>query len=633
MKKKHTFYSKLWFIGIVAMFLLGNCEAPLYPEIDKPDPTRSGINDILSFQLDLSQFAEYQEGDEAIVTIFPEADSISIQVPWYTGIIMAPTITVSPQATVAPISGSVRDFSQGTLIYTVRANNGEKKEWKVYVAWLDEPEPPLSDDPRRPLEETDKYTIHKIPVYSNAYTISGSGMSLSSSNGITWTTSGATGLGSIYFNVRYHGELQLALRGSSGNTASGAGNTLRVRIYINGEQYVENGVPYDHEYIYNKRTMATDTLTLHRIHLPAVPPGHAGHTVRIDLSVVGARSGSQYYFRFPEFWASGWATRGTGGSNGTGLNWVPLSNEHFGRRGPSVHIRPDKPAGNMEYFYSEVYIPEGQDQLGSYFMCNGFGEGYAGIQVNSSTERRVLFSVWSAFTTDVPSQTGKYMPRKVRVNNDEFRSSMTYQTFGGEGSGGQSYIRYMWEAGKTYKMLTRVRPHPQPEKFPNSSLYKTWFHNGDKWIFIAEWRRIELDPADNNGVVPTTKWYTNAYHFLENFTVEEGNKTRYGTWGNDWYIGADGTWYECTDYNFTNDATAQAGDRVDYAGGVLPAGDPQAGAVFLKMGGYFTENVRTNTRFVKPAFNNHPEIDFTALNAMGTDTGDSALDSGEQYEE
>ena len=36
-------------------------------------------------------------------------------------------------------------------------------------------------------------------------------------------------------------------------------------------------------------------------------------------------------------------------------------------------------------------------------MANGFGQGYFGIQVNSLTERRVLFSVWSGYSTNDPS--------------------------------------------------------------------------------------------------------------------------------------------------------------------------------------------------------------------------------------
>jgi hypothetical protein len=53
------------------------------------------------------------------------------------------------------------------------------------------------------------------------------------------------------------------------------------------------------------------------------------------------------------------------------------------------------------------------------------------------------------------------------------------------------------------------------------------------------------------------------------------------------------------------------------------------------MGGYFTDNVPSQTRFVKPLRNNRPDIDFAALNAMGVDdpTADSIIDAGEQYEE
>lgn len=48
---------------------------------------------------------------------------------------------------------------------------------------------------------------------------------------------------------------------------------------------------------------------------------------------------------------------------------------------------------NIEWYDNEVKVPKGEDVLGSYFMANGFGEGYFGFQVNSPTERRILFSV------------------------------------------------------------------------------------------------------------------------------------------------------------------------------------------------------------------------------------------------
>jgi hypothetical protein len=59
---------------------------------------------------------------------------------------------------------------------------------------------------------------------------------------------------------------------------------------------------------------------------------------------------------------------------------------------------------DVSYYYSEINVPQGYDPVGSYYMANGFGQGYFGYQVNSATERRFLFSVWSGYHTDDPTQ-------------------------------------------------------------------------------------------------------------------------------------------------------------------------------------------------------------------------------------
>ena len=48
-------------------------------------------------------------------------------------------------------------------------------------------------------------------------------------------------------------------------------------------------------------------------------------------------------------------------------------------------------------------------------MANGFGEGYFGIQVNSATQRNVLFSVWSGFDTNNPDE----IPAEYTVRLDK----------------------------------------------------------------------------------------------------------------------------------------------------------------------------------------------------------------------
>ena len=98
------------------------------------------------------------------------------------------------------------------------------------------------------------------------------------------------------------------------------------------------------------------------------------------------------------------------------LNYVKSNKDnmfYWGRRGPSVHLGYQVPKGKkIEWAYSEITVPIGEDPIGSYFMANGFGQGYFGFQVKSPTERWVLFSVWSPFNTNNPNA----VPEKDRVS-------------------------------------------------------------------------------------------------------------------------------------------------------------------------------------------------------------------------
>lgn len=103
---------------------------------------------------------------------------------------------------------------------------------------------------------------------------------------------------------------------------------------------------------------------------------------------------------------------------------------YWGRRGPSVHLSYEIPDDeDYEWFYSEITVPVGEDPQGSYYMANGFAEGYFGIQVNSGTERRVLFSVWSPFHTDDP----KEIPENQRIKLLKKGKDVYTGEFGNEG--------------------------------------------------------------------------------------------------------------------------------------------------------------------------------------------------------
>lgn len=277
-------------------------------------------------------------------------------------------------------------------------------------------------------------------------------------------------------------------------------------------------------------------------------------------------------------------------------NYVHDFDNYWGRRGPSVHLKYSLPKErNIEYFYGEITVPKGQDKPGTYYMVNGFLEGYCGIQVNSPKERRVLFSVWSPFETQDP----KEIPEHLRVVTLRRGEGVKVGEFGNEGSGGQSYLRYPWETGKTYGFLTRVRPDGN-----GNTEYTTYFHvpSERKWMLIASLRRPE-----------TSTWYKGAYSFLENFVPDMGYVSRAAHYSNQWVWDKSGKAYELTDAEFTCDGTGRAGVRSDYAGGVSADGK----AFVLKNCGFFNDMTPDRTPFErKSSGKTAPMINFSALEKL-----------------
>ncbi len=266
---------------------------------------------------------------------------------------------------------------------------------------------------------------------------------------------------------------------------------------------------------------------------------------------------------------------------------------YWGRRGPSVHLNYEPPAGKtIEYFYSEITVPEGQDPIGSYFMANGFGEGYFGIQVNGPGERRILFSVWSPFHTDNPRD----IPEDQRIKVLAKGKGVHTGEFGNEGSGGQSYDIYPWKAGTTYRFLNRARPDGL-----GNTIYTAWFYapEAGKWKLIASFKRPQTD-----------KHLTGMHSFLENFADRNGYLGRMSYHGNQWARDTAGNWHELTKARFTGDDIARREYRLDYAGGA------KGGAFFMRNGGFFAETVKLGSAFERqstPA--KQPVIDLDALEA------------------
>ncbi|MEG0039974.1 DUF3472 domain-containing protein [Bacteroides sp.] len=276
------------------------------------------------------------------------------------------------------------------------------------------------------------------------------------------------------------------------------------------------------------------------------------------------------------------------------ISYVHDFADYWGRRGPSVHLAYALPEQNTEWFYNEIRVPKEGEIMHSYYMAAGFGEGYFGMQFNSPTERRILFSVWSPFDTQDP----KLIPESDRIKLLRRGEGVHIGEFGNEGSGGQSYLKYPWKAGETYKFLMHIRPDGK-----GNTVYTAYFFatEEDKWRLVASFLRPK-----------TNTWYKNAHSFLENFSPEQGYLTRQVEFTNQWALGTDGVWRRIDHATFTYDATAAAGVRLDYQGGVTP----NQSAFYLKMGGFFDGATPLRSKFERTAPGKVPEIDLKKLEKL-----------------
>tara|TARA_R110002020_G_scaffold166177_1_gene354043 strand:+ start:315 stop:1607 length:1293 start_codon:yes stop_codon:yes gene_type:complete len=266
------------------------------------------------------------------------------------------------------------------------------------------------------------------------------------------------------------------------------------------------------------------------------------------------------------------------------------SRYYWGRRGPSVHLSYKLPADNeFKWFYNEVTVPKEMDPIGSYFMANGFAEGYFGIQVNSETERRILFSVWSPYKTDNPGE----IPDEEKIILLKKGEGVYTGEFGNEGSGGQSFLRYSWKAGETYSFLNSVEPDGK-----GNTIYTAYFKDPavDKWILIASFLRPKTDT-----------WYKRPHSFLENFVPESGNIERTANYGNQWVADKNENWSELTEAKFTGDDIAKRGYRLDYEGG------EKYRQFYLRNGGFFNGSVKLNSIHKRKSTSDSPVVDFNEL--------------------
>jgi hypothetical protein len=246
------------------------------------------------------------------------------------------------------------------------------------------------------------------------------------------------------------------------------------------------------------------------------------------------------------------------------------------RNAASVHLMyPVEKDVEVEAFYCEITGLE--DPVWTYYMACGWHRGYLGMQVNSPTERRIIFSVWDSGNeaVDRDKVTDEDRVRLIAKGEGVYAGD-----FGNEGTGGHSHLVYPWQTGKVQRFTVTAKPADATH-----TIYSGYYFHPDKkrWVLISSWKA----PKEGG-------YLRRLYSFSENFGGANGHLLRKALYGNQWIRTADGRWMELTRARFSHDPTGRA-DRLDRFMGV------ENGQFFLAHGGFGAGFTPYGAQFTRPA--------------------------------
>ena len=388
----------------------------------------------------------------------------------------------------------------------------------------------------------------KVPLYPNTFITAGTGTTVTSTGIARWASTNT--VYTSYFRANKTGNLSLYLN----CVPNGEGNV--VKVTAGGK-------------VFNV-TLPKGNGSEVSVPIGMVPVTKVGY-VKVDMQATTIKNGNLGSVK----------SFGVGGL--TDLTYGQVSVDRGANSVNLWYIEPT--TANIEWFYNEITVPAGYDPIHTYYATNGSAQSYAGIQVNSATERRILFSVWSPYDTQNPNQ----IPADYKVKFISSGPGVKRNQFGNEGSGSQSLLVYNWKTASTYKILTGIKPLSN-----GSTQYVCYYFAPEigAWRLMAKMERPK-----------TQTWYKGAYSFLEDF-AGSGEKTRMGYYGNQWMRTAAGQWVEVVSATVnTGNATA----RRDVCAGVNQSG------FYLKSGGYFDEYTTSYTKLTRPRKSVAPVINFNTL--------------------
>ena len=271
------------------------------------------------------------------------------------------------------------------------------------------------------------------------------------------------------------------------------------------------------------------------------------------------------------------------------LDGPAVADAHFNleprRNAASVHlVYPTPKDAHIAMFYNEVTAVA--DPVATYYMACGFARGYFGMQVNSPTERRIIFSVWDA-------ASGQKAKDRTTVSKDDQTQLISKgegveaSVFGNEGTGGHSHLVYPWKTGQAQRFVVTAKPDGEHTIYAGY-----WFHpEKQKWQLMASFRA----PKDG-------KWLRGLYSFSEDFDGANGHLQRKALYGPQWIKLDDGTWTELTTATFSHDPTGKT-SRLDRFMGV------EDGRFFLSQGGFVLGFTKFGDPFTRPATGSPPMVE------------------------
>lgn len=245
------------------------------------------------------------------------------------------------------------------------------------------------------------------------------------------------------------------------------------------------------------------------------------------------------------------------------------------RNAASVHLMYPTPREiRIEAFHCEVTAVE--DPLWTFYMACGWHRGYFGMQVNSPTERRIIFSVWDSGGEPVDRDK---VAKEDRVELVDKGEGVVTNDFGNEGTGGHSHLVHPWKTGEPQRFLVTARPVDATH-----TIYSGYYFRRDqgKWMLISAWKA----PKDGG-------YLRRLHSFSENFAGRNGHLRRKALYGSQWAKDTEGRWFELTTARFSHDPTGRS-NRLDRFMGV------EDGRFFLSHGGFVAGRTDYGTSFRRP---------------------------------